>query len=149
MDGNGVMPIMVEWPGRCSYCNQEIEDWHQAGLLDSRWVHKSCYLTLWNQAHAGGQTPPDLESPVNRSRTLELPMLIFLLMFHFGLGGAVAGWIMIDQDQSPEIGAALLVIGIVVPLIGIAGVALNIISRRRIEVIRQQLETHGGWKPGR
>ena len=76
-------------------------------------------------------------------------MLIFLLMFHFGLGAAVAGWIMIDQHQTPDIGAVLLVIGIVVPLIGVAGVALNIISRRRIELIRQALDLTGGWKPGR
>jgi hypothetical protein len=85
---------------------------------------------------------------VERGRLLELPMLIFLLMFHFGLGAAVAGWIMIDQDQTPGTGAILLVIGLVVPLIGVAGVALNIISRRRIEMIRQAVDTGGGWKPG-
>jgi hypothetical protein len=75
-------------------------------------------------------------------------MLIFLLMFHFGLGAAVAGWIMIDQDQTPSTGAALLVIGLVVPLVGIAGVALNIISRRRIQMVQQAVDLVGGWKPG-
>lgn len=143
------MPVMIEWPGRCSRCGTQIEDWTDAGLFDKRWMHKSCYANLRNEAHARGRTPPDLQSPVERGRLLELPMLIFLLMFHFGLGAAVAGWIMLDQDQSPTTGVALLAVGIVVPLIGIGGVAINIISRRRIELIRQSLDLQGGWKPGR
>ena len=140
--------MMVEWPGRCSGCNQPIENWSDAGMLDKRWIHKACYTQRWNQAHARGQTPPELQSPIDRGRFLELPMLIFLLMFHFGLGAAVAGWIMIDQHQTPDVGAALLVIGLIVPLIGVGGVALNIISRRRIELIRQAIDLQGGWKPG-
>ena len=76
-------------------------------------------------------------------------MLIFLLMFHFGLGGAVAGWIMLDQGKSESLAIALMVVGIVIPVIGIAGVAVNIISRRRIELIRQDLDAVGGWRPGR
>ena len=141
------MAVMVEWPGRCSNCGEAIEDWSGAGLLGKRWVHKTCYTGHWNQAHSRGETPPELQSPVERGRLLELPMLLFLLMFHFGLGAAVAGWIMIDQDQTPGTGAVLLVIGIVVPLIGVAGVALNILSRRRIELIRQAVDGRGGWKP--
>lgn len=140
---------MVEWPGRCKSCGKEITDWAGAGLFDKYWVHRTCYADYWNKARASGQEAPDLRSPVERSTTLELPMLIFLLMFHFGLGGAVAGWIMIDQGQSATVGALLMVIGVVVPLIGVAGVVLNIISRRRIELVRQALELQGGWKPGR
>jgi len=141
--------MMLEWPGRCSECGGAIEDWAEAGFAERRWVHKACYSRRWAEAHSRGVEPPELRSPVERGTLLEAPMLIFLLMFHFGLGGAVAGWIMIDQDQTPTLGAVLLAIGIVVPLIGIAGVALNIISRRRIELIRQSLELRGGWKPGR
>ena len=143
------MTVMLEWPGRCRSCGKEIEDWSDAGFFDKGWVHKACYSQAWAEAHARGETPPDLQSPLDRGKLLELPMLIFLLMFHFGLGGAVAGWIMIDQDQTPDVGALLLVIGIVVPLVGIAGVALNIMSRRRLELIRQAVDAHGGWKPGR
>ncbi len=142
------MSVMVEWPGRCSTCSEPIEDWSGAGLMHKRWIHKTCYAQYWNDAKARGDTPPDLQSPVERGRLLELPMLIFLLMFHFGLGAAVAGWIMIDQDQTPTTGAALMVIGILVPLIGVAGVALNIMSRRRIELVRRAVDSHGGWKPG-
>ena len=142
------MHVMVEWPGRCSSCGEPIEDWSGAGLLDRRWIHKTCYTRSWNEAHARGRPPPELQSPVERGRLLELPMLIFLMMFHFGLGAAVAGWIMIDQDQSPATGAALLVVGIVVPLIGIAGVTLNILSRRRIQMVQQAVDLAGGWKPG-
>jgi hypothetical protein len=140
---------MIEWPGRCKSCGNEITDWSKAGLFDSHWVHMSCYDRYWNQARASGGEAPELRSPLERSTTLELPMLIFLLMFHFGLGGAVAGWIMIDQDRSAAVGAALIAAGIIVPLIGLAGVAVNIISRRRIELVRQALELQGGWKPGR
>jgi hypothetical protein len=140
---------MVEWPGRCRSCGKEITDWAEAGLYGKHWVHRACYAAYWNKARESGHEAPDLRSPLERSTTLELPMLIFLLMFHFGLGGAVAGWIMIDQDQSQTLGAALLVVGIVVPLIGLAGVAVNVISRRRIELVRQALDLQGGWKPGR
>jgi hypothetical protein len=141
--------MMVEWPGRCSSCDKHIEDWFDAGFHDRRWIHKSCYTQRWQQAHQRGETPPDLQDPTDRVKILEMPMLFFLMLFHFGLGAAVAGWIMLDQDQTPDIGVALLVIGIVVPLIGVAGMALNIISRRRIELIRQAVDARGGWKPGR
>jgi hypothetical protein len=142
------MPVMVEWPGRCSSCSQQIEDWSSAGLLNKRWIHKNCYTRHWNDAHARGEAPPELQSPVERGRVLELPMLIFLLMFHFGLGALVAGWVMIDQDQTPDIGALLIAIGLIVPLIGVAGIALNVISRRHIESIRHAVDLQGGWRPG-
>jgi hypothetical protein len=136
---------MVEWPGRCARCDKEIGDWSDAGLLDRRWVHKACYV----QARGRGDNLPELRSPAERGSHLEMPMLIFLLMFHFGLGAAVAGWIMLDQDKSPSLAVALLAAGIVIPLVGLAGVAVNIISRRRIELIRQDLDAVGGWRPGR
>jgi hypothetical protein len=142
------MHVMVEWPGRCSSCGEPIEDWTAAGLLDRRWIHKTCYTQRWNEARARGETPPDLLSPVERGRLLELPMLIFLMMFHFGLGGAVAGWVMLDQDQTPDLGAALIAVGLIVPLIGLAGIAVNILSRRRIQLIQQAVDLAGGWKPG-
>lgn len=139
---------MLEWPGRCVHCGEEINDWTEAGLHAKRWVHKACYTARWNEAHDSGTSLGDLRSPIERSTLLELPMLISLLLFHFGLGGAVAGWIMLDQGQSTDVGVGLLIAGIVIPLIGIAGVALNIISRKRIETIRQELDLAGGWKPG-
>ena len=140
---------MIEWPARCNYCTEPIEDWTEAGLYERQWIHKACYTARWNEAHAAGRDLPDLRPPTDRGTQLEMPMLLFLLLFHFGLGFAVIGWIMIDQDQSPDLGVALLVIGIIVPLIGIAGVALNIASRRRIHSIQQELDLAGGWKPGR
>ena len=142
------MDVMVEWPGRCSRCRQPISDWGAAGLHEGRWVHKECFIL----GRMESDEPPDpeavLRSPVERSAQLEWPMLLFLLLFHFGLGGAVIGWIMISQN-SPTTGAIILATGIITPLIGIAGVAVNIVSRRRIETIRQELELQGGWKPGR
>ena len=139
---------MVEWPGRCSRCNQVIDDWADAGLFDRRWMHKSCYNQTWTEARQRGDELPELRDPTARSSQLELPMLVFLLMFHFGLGFAVFGWLLMTQFDD-NIGGLLLAFGIITPLIGIAGVAVNIISRRRIELIRRDLELQGGWKPGR
>jgi len=62
---------------------------------------------------------------------------------------AVIGWIFFDQGGSAAVGATLLVIGPVVPALGLLGAALNIIGRRRMELVRQELLTAGGWKPGR
>ena len=137
---------MVEWPGRCSHCGTAISDWSAAGLLKGRWIHKDCYLQT--RMATPEQEELLLRSPLDRSSQLELPMLVFLLFFHFGLGGAVIGWIMMTQHEE-TLGAIVLALGIVTPLVGVAGVALNIVSRRRIELIRRDLELQGGWKPGR
>jgi hypothetical protein len=138
------MGVMVEWPGRCRRCGEAIEDWSAAGFDESRWVHKRCHLTALGQGQRGD---PSLRSPVERSAQLELPMLVFLLLFHFGLGGAVIGWILMTQ-HSETAGAIVLAIGMITPLIGVAGVAVNIISRHRIELIRRALDLQGGWRPG-
>jgi hypothetical protein len=91
-----------------------------------------------------------LRSPVERGSQLELPMMIFLLMFHFGLAAAVAGWFLLTQtEESRTAGIILLVAGLLVPLVGAAGAAVNIVSRRRIEIIRHALDLQGGWKAGR
>jgi hypothetical protein len=140
---------VVEWPGRCRRCSKEIEAWADAGFYDGRWIHKACFTQELLETGAQPDALPALRSPEERRKQLELPMLIFLLMFHFGLGAAIAGWIMLSQDGSQSTAAILLVVGVVVPLIGVAGVTLNIISRRRVELIRQELDLAGGWKPGR
>lgn len=139
----------MEWPGRCERCKEPITDWADAGYFGGHWVHKACWSQSYVEGSARGREVPALRSPTDRSSQLELPMLIFLLLFHFGLGGAVAGWIMITQGADETIGSILLVIGIITPIIGVAGVAVNIIARRRIELIRRDLDTQGGWKPGR
>jgi hypothetical protein len=143
------MIAMVEWPGRCERCRQPIEDWADAGLNGNRWTHKACFQETRQEAHARGRDVLPLRSPEERSKLLEWPMLAFLLMFHFGLGGALAGWLLLNQNRSEDVAAVLLAFGIIVPLIGIAGTVVNIVSRRRIEMVRQALEVAGGWKPGR
>ena len=139
---------MVEWPGRCSHCEEQIEDWTEAASYEGRWIHKSC----WRRAHPralAADAATELGSPVERGRRLEAPMMFFLLLFHFGLGAAIAGWLMLTRVDSNETTALIVfTIGIVTPVIGIVGCAVNIISRRRIELIRQTLDLEGGWKPG-
>ena len=141
--------MMIEWPGRCSHCKAPIESWSDAGFQGKRWIHKACFVESRRDAQARGRDIPELQSPDERYHQLEIPMLIFVLMFHFGIGMAVIGWIFIDPSGSTTTGAILMVIGVVVPALGLAGAALNIISRRRMELVRQELITAGGWKPGR
>ncbi len=143
---------MLEWPGRCATCEKPIDDWADAGLYNKRWVHKACYATNSEAAVKSGGTIEELRSPVERSRSLEWPMLIAVLMFHFGVGIAFIGWIMLTQDidtSKDNIGAVLLATGLIMTFGGIFGVARNIRGRRRIEFVRQALELSGGWKPSR
>lgn len=141
---------MLEWPGRCHTCNQLIADWADAGMADSRWVHKTCYARTTVEATKRGIDLAPLRSPIERGKILEWPMLVSILLFHFGLGIAFIGWIMLTQDtttSTDSIGFALLAIGLVTPLLGIAGVAVSILGRRHIELVRQALDLSGGWKP--
>jgi hypothetical protein len=141
---------MIQWPPRCDRCRREIDDWSNAGLYGKGWLHKSCWSELFREAQSLGRAVPELRSPVERSAQLELPMMVFLLLFHFGLAAAVGGWFLLTQtDESRTAGVIILVGGLISPLVGAAGAALNILSRRRIEVIRQTLDLQGGWKPGR
>ena len=132
--------MMVEWPGRCNRCNQRIEKWADAGFDDKRWVHKACFAEAQREAQSKGRQVAELRAPDERYQQLELPMLIFVLMFHFGLGLAVIGWIVIDQGGSQTWGAVTMALGIIIPALGLAGAALNIVSRRRIEQMRQRAE---------
>jgi hypothetical protein len=140
--------MMMEWPGRCKSCHRPIEEWSSAGLHEGRWVHKACYADERRQASQRGRELSELLPPTDRRKQLEWPMLTFLLMFHFGLGGIIAGWLMLTQDRYETVAVVLIAIGIIVPLIGLIGVALNIVSRRRIEIVQHELDLAGGWKPG-
>ncbi len=143
------MQMMVEWPGRCERCNQSIEDWADAGLSANRWIHKTCFQEMRREALNEGKDLAPLRSPEDRGKLLEWPLFGFLMMFHFGLGGAVAGWLLLTQHRSENIAGLLIAAGLIVPAIGVAGVVVNVMSRRRIELVRQALLTAGGWKPGR
>ena len=143
---------MFEWPGRCSRCGEIIEEWPEAGLHKQRWIHKACFADALGEASSEGRELSELRSPLDRSSQLELPMLFFLLLFHFGLGMGVIGWVLLTQEgptNSKDTGAILLALGLVTPLVGVAGIAVNIVSRRRIEAVRRTLDLRGGWKPGR
>jgi hypothetical protein len=141
---------MYQWPAKCAHCGQVIQDWADAGLYERDWLHKRCWSDMYREAHGRGRELGELRSPVDRSRQLEWPMMAFLMMFHFGLAAAVAGWFLLTQtDESRMAGMLLLVAGIVIPVAGAAGAVANIRSRRQIELIRYELETQGGWKPGR
>jgi hypothetical protein len=142
--------MMLEWPGRCLHCDQSIEDWTDAGLYNGRWIHKACWSNRYVAAQTRGLELAALRSPIERSSQLELPLFIFLLLFHFGLGGAVVGWVLLTQtDTQGSSDMLVFALGMIAGLIGMAGIAVNIMSRRHIEAIRQSLDAVGGWKPGR
>jgi hypothetical protein len=142
--------LMIQWPARCASCGQEIDDWSDAGLYNKDFLHKHCWTELYRQARDKGRDVADLRSPVERSTQLELPMFVFLMLFHFGLAAAVGGWFLLTQtDESRTAGYITLVIGLLAPLAGAVGAFVNILSRRRIELIRHSLDLQGGWKPGR
>jgi hypothetical protein len=147
------MATRLEWPGRCKTCNQQIEDWADAGTTDAGWVHKTCYAETTAEATMRGVELPPLRSPIDRCKSLEGPMFLWILMFHFGIGTAFIGWIMLTQNTTNtdygSLGYILLIAGLIIPLTGIAGIAFNILGRRRIEFVRQALELSGGWKPTR
>jgi hypothetical protein len=145
------MAATLEWPGRCRTCKQQIEDWADAGTNERGWVHKSCYSNETIDATKRGIELPPLKSPVDRARSLEWPMMVSILMFHFGIGVGFIGWIMLTQNHSSNnyntLGYILLITGIITPLTGIVGVAINVLGRRRIELVRRALDLSGGWKP--
>ena len=140
--------MMIEWPGRCSRCEAQIATWIDAGFHAGKWIHKTCYTELRAEVEKSGRRVAELREPTERRHQLEWPMLGFLLMFHFGLGSAAIGWIFIDQGGSVLTGSILIAIGIVVPLIGLAGAAANVVSRRRLELVQQELNSAGAWRPG-
>jgi hypothetical protein len=136
----------MEWPARCGKCKQPIDDWAAAGYDGGRWVHKDC----WTQANTrAGREVANLASPLERLRELEAPMFLFILLFHFGTGAAVTGWILFAQHYDESIGSVVFPLGMIASLIGVVGTWFNIVSRRRIELIRRTLDLEGGWKPGR
>ena len=141
---------MISWPARCDRCDDPVEDWGDAGLYESGFMHKRCWTELYGESQTRGREIAPLRSPIDRGSQLEWPMFIFLMMFHFGLAAAVGGWFLLTQtNENTTTGFIVLIAGIVVPVIGAAGAAVNILSRRRIEFIRHQLDLAGGWKPGR
>lgn len=139
---------MLEWPPRCPQCGEPIEDWADAGYDGRRWLHKPCWANRWREARERGEELPALRPPTERSRQLEMPMMVSLLLFHFGLGAAIAGWIALTRDAQTA-GLITLAFGIVTPVIGAAGILTNFMARRRIELIRQELDAQGGWKLNR
>ena len=64
-------------------------------------------------------------------------------------GAAVTGWIIFAQGYDEALGSIVFPLGLIATLVGVVGVWLNIVSRRRIELIRRTLDLEGGWKPGR
>jgi hypothetical protein len=128
----------------CDRCGAEIADFNSAGRLGKLWLHKSCWLETWREERARGSDLPVLSSPLV-SKPREMAVLLFALMFHFGLGLALIGWVLISQEQSPVAGTIILVIGVVTPVIGVGGMVLSVYRRRQYELVLSDLGGEGSW----
>ncbi len=136
---------MLDEP-RCRSCRQPITDWQQAGRLGERLLHKDCWLQMWRAARDRGEEMAVLKSPYSEAPRSELLILAFALMFHIGIGMAVAGWVMVTQGHAAA-GVPVLAPGLLMPPLGAAGIARSLLRRRRDEMIKNDIERRGGWKP--
>ena len=136
----------MAWPPKCSDCGERITNWSACGIYEGRWLHKSCWAGRWQEARQGGRELAALRSPAENTSILEAPMFLFILMFHFGTATALMGWILLTQDSNTA-GPITLAIGVAASLVGGVGAFANLVSRRRLEMIRRELELQGGWTP--
>lgn len=128
----------------CDHCGQAIEDFAQSGRLGGKWLHKSCWLELWRHEREQGVDLPVLTSPLEASPG-ESRVLLFALMFHFGLGLLLIGWVLLTQEHSTTAGVICLAIGLVAPLIGAAGIAYSVYRRRQYEGVLAEVGGAAGW----
>lgn len=136
---------MVRWPPRCRECGRPIDDWGEAGRLREGWLHKGCWLELSRREQARGREPSILRTPLE-DQSRELGVFVYALLFHFGIGLALMGWVLLAQEQ-PGSGLVLLVLGLVFPVVGAAGVVVSVLKLRRAQAIRRELERGGPWTP--
>lgn len=57
------------------------------------------------------------------------------------------GWFMLTQFEGQSSALIVLLAGVVGFLLGLGGFAVEVVMRRRAELIRQELERQGGWQP--
>lgn len=135
---------LLKWPPSCSTCDEPIAEWMSAGYDAGRWMHRKCWLdSPSSETRADGAS---LSSPLEGVRH-GLPMILFLLLFHFGGGAAIMGWFMLTQFEGQSSALIVLLAGVVGFLLGLGGFAVEVVMRRRAELIRQELERQGGWQP--
>lgn len=128
----------------CDHCGEPISDFSQAGRLDRKWLHKQCWLALWRSEREKGVDLPVLTSPLEASPG-ESRVLLFALMFHFGLGLALIGWVLLTQENSTTAGVICLAIGLIAPLIGVCGIAYSVYRRRQYEEVLAEVGGASGW----
>src|SRR5688572_26247314 len=129
---------------KCRHCGEVISDWQDAGSYGGQWIHKTCWSEIFQESQIKGIEISAIRSPVEVASKLEAPMMISLLMFHFGFALLFIGWYVLTQN-SDDSGILLLALGLIIPVVGAAGIVYNIAGRRRIELIRQNLDAGGGW----
>ncbi|MEX2237358.1 MAG: hypothetical protein WEB00_07475 [Dehalococcoidia bacterium] len=128
----------------CDRCGKAIEDFNEAGRLGRQWLHKSCWVELWREQRDAGKELPTLSSPASKAPG-EPGVLICALLFHFGLCVLLIGWVLVTQEKSPLAGAICLAIGILAPMLGVAGIAYSVYRRRLYESVLAEVPP-GSWK---
>lgn len=136
---------MTRWPPLCDECGLPIDDWRGAGRLRSGWLHKGCWVELCRRERVHGREAAILGSPLE-DHGRELGILLYALMFHFGVGSAIMGWVLLAQEEASA-GLAMLIVGLVLPVAGAAGVVLRVLKLCRSQAIRRELERGEPWTP--
>jgi hypothetical protein len=65
-------------------------------------------------------------------------------MFHFGLGLALIGWVLLTQESSTTAGIICLAIGLITPLIGVVGIVHSVYRRKQYEGVLAEVRA-AGW----
>jgi hypothetical protein len=127
----------------CDHCGEIIADFNEAGRLGRKWLHKSCWLEIWREQRERGIDLPLLTSPLAPAPG-ESRVLLFALMFHFGLGLALIGWVLLTQESSTTAGIICLAIGLITPLIGVVGIVHSVYRRKQYEGVLAEVRA-AGW----
>jgi hypothetical protein len=99
---------------------------------------------MWREERERGVDLPVLTSPAGR-QPRESSVLLFALMFHFGLGLALIGWVLITQEASEVTGVILLAVGIVAPILGVLGMVWAVMRRREYEEVMGEVTADEPW----
>ncbi|MPZ22691.1 MAG: hypothetical protein GEU28_03930 [Dehalococcoidia bacterium] len=137
-------PILKSMRPDCHRCSQPIEDYSLAGRLGKQWLHKDCWLAMWREERVRGVDLPVLTSPL-AAPPREMSVMVFALMFHFGIALAMIAWVFITQEDDTGTGLAFLVPGVLIPMAGVLGLALSVYRRRNFEVMLHDLGRPGVW----
>lgn len=73
--------------------------------------------------------------------------MAFALMFHFGIGLALIGWVLLTQEQTQIAGLIILAVGAIAPVVGVLGIVYSVYRRKRYESVIAEVGGERSWTP--